>query len=317
MMLLRQVYLELYVNNDLDALRLIGITLEIRKGNTKMDELFTVVILSYKNSQYLEGCLNSILRQAYPNIEIIIADDCSREFDADKFKTFCEKNSRDNIKNVCIIQNETNLGTVKNVNKAIRYSNGAFFKLIGADDELADANSLVEAAKYLKSSLHGIITSDVIKCDSEMKTLGMYSNRLQKYLNEMTAKECFVRLCIHNDIVAGGVFFTKNFIDTYGYFDERYKLLEDWPMWLRVTRAGAKIIYCPFNAIKYRSNVGYGTSVNQIYMRDKKDVFANEIEDYKKEIGALNYLKAKLMFAFINSLTVRKAYGMIKRRGSN
>ena len=282
-----------------------------------MSGLFTVVVLSYNNSKYLEECLDSILMQSYPEIEIIIADDCSKEFDADKYKAYCEQNGRKNIKKVNIIRNETNLGTVKNVNNALRQANGIYFKLIGEDDELADENSLYEAARNLKASPYGIITSNVIKCDSEMKVIRLYPNRLQKDLNSMTARECYIRLCIHNDIIAGGVFFSKSFLETYGYFDERYKLLEDWPMWLRVAHAGAKIVYCPFNAIKYRSDVGFGTSINPIYMKDKREVFANEIEAYKNEIGTLNYLKAKLSFAFVNSTTVRKTYGLIKRRGRN
>ena len=282
-----------------------------------MSGLFTVVVLSYNNSKYLEECLDSILMQSYPEIEIIIADDCSKEFDADKYKAYCEQNGRKNIKKVNIIRNETNLGTVKNVNNALRQANGIYFKLIGADDELADENSLYEAARNLKASPYGIITSNVIKCDSEMKVIRLYPNRLQKDLNSMTARECYIRLCIHNDIIAGGVFFSKSFLETYGYFDERYKLLEDWPMWLRVAHAGAKIVYCPFNAIKYRSDVGFGTSINPIYMKDKREGFANEIEAYKNEIGTLNYLKAKLSFAFVNSTTVRKTYGLIKRRGRN
>lgn len=282
-----------------------------------MSGLFTVVVLSYNNSKYLEGCLDSILMQSYPEIEIIIADDCSKEFDADKYKAYCEQNGKKNIKNINIIRNETNLGTVKNVNNALRHANGVYFKLIGADDELADENSLSEAARNLKKSPDGIITGNVIKCDSEMKVIGLYPNRLQKDLNSMTARECYIRLCIHNDIIAGGVFFSNSFLEAYGYFDERYKLLEDWPMWLRITRAGAKFVYCPFNAIKYRADVGFGTSVNPVYMRDKRTVFENEIESYKNEIGAINFLKAKLSFAFVNSTTVRKTYGLIKRRGKD
>ena len=113
-----------------------------------MSGLFTVVVLSYNNSKYLEECLDSILMQSYPEIEIIIADDCSKEFDADKYKAYCEQNGRKNIKKVNIIRNETNLGTVKNVNNALRQANGIYFKLIGADDELADENSLYEAVWF-------------------------------------------------------------------------------------------------------------------------------------------------------------------------
>ena len=59
-----------------------------------MSGLFTVVVLSYNNSKYLEECLDSILMQSYPEIEIIIADDCSKEFDDDKYKAYCEQNGR-------------------------------------------------------------------------------------------------------------------------------------------------------------------------------------------------------------------------------
>lgn len=280
-----------------------------------MKEMFSVIVLSYNNSQYLKGCLDSIFKQTYPNIEIIVADDCSNSFDEEEFRNYCAQKKGDNIKRIIFLKNKVNLGTVKNINNAIRESRGSFFKLIGADDELAESGTLENAAECIKNSPYGIITSDVIKCDAEMKIIGMYSNRLQKRLNSITAKECFIRLCIHNDIVAGGVFFSKLFIEKNGYFDERYRLLEDWPMWLRITYNGIRFAYYPFNAIKYRSDVGFGTSINQVYMKDKKSVFINEIKTRKKNIGCINYLLAKISFKLINSIYVRKIYGIIKRRG--
>ena len=75
------------------------------EGNKPLSELFTVVVLSYNNSQYIEGCLDSVLLQTYPEIEIIIADDCSKEFDADRYKAYCEKNNKGNINNVIVIRN--------------------------------------------------------------------------------------------------------------------------------------------------------------------------------------------------------------------
>lgn len=281
-----------------------------------MSKIFTVIVLSYNNSQFIEGCLDSIFRQTYSDIEIIIADDCSTEFEINKYKSYCEQNNRGNIKNILVLKNAKNLGTVKNINNAIQHANGSFFKLIGADDELADHDTLNNAAKFLIDSPFGIITSDVIKCDPKMKEISLYPNRLQAHLNDMSSKECFKRLCIHNDIIAGGVFFSKHFFEIYGYFDERYRLLEDWPMWLRVTAVGGRIVYCPFNAIKYRSDVGLGTSMNPFYMQDKKEVFNHEIKTRRKYMGILNYYKAIVSFYLINSMFVRKIYGLIKRRGN-
>ena len=58
-----------------------------------MKEMFSVIVLSYNNSQYLKGCLDSIFKQTYPNIEIIVADDCSNSFDEEDKTFIIQKNS--------------------------------------------------------------------------------------------------------------------------------------------------------------------------------------------------------------------------------
>ena len=56
-----------------------------------MTELFSVIILVYNNSVYLTECIDSILMQTYPNIELIIADDHSLSFDEEYFKDYIQK----------------------------------------------------------------------------------------------------------------------------------------------------------------------------------------------------------------------------------
>lgn len=50
---------------------------------------------------------------------------------------------------------------------------------------------------------------------------------------------------MRNGIVAGGVFFNAEFFEKFGFFDERYRLLEDWPTWLRLAKKGIRIEYYP------------------------------------------------------------------------
>lgn len=280
-----------------------------------MPELFSVIVLIYNNSEYIEECLDSILIQDYPNIEIVVVDDGSETFDQKHIEDYIKKNERENIQSFIVYQNESNFGTVKSANGAIKKTTGTFIKLLAVDDALYDASSLTKAAKALRESPCGIITGDVMKCDENLKPIAKYRNHLPEALNHLEPIAVFRKLCVHNDIVAGGVFFSHKFFKNYGLFDESYRLMEDWPTWLKATQQGCRFVYSPFYAIRYRSNGGIGTSVNPIYMADKKHALKNIIIPAKQQIGISRYVKARLSFIIVNSPFVRKVYGLIFRKG--
>ncbi len=279
-----------------------------------MTELFSVIVLLYNNGEYLYECLESVLMQDYPAIEIVVVDDGSKLYDGNSIKMFLESNKRSNIKNLIVYQNEKNLGTVKSANGAMKKSSGEYLKLLAADDALYDENSLAFAAKALQQSQNGIVTGDVMKCDENLTPLSNYKKKLTKKLNKLEPLDVFRHLCVHNDIVAGGVFFSKRFISQYGYCDESYRLVEDWPMWLLATQKGCRFLYSPFLAIRYRSNGGIGTSVNPLYMEDKRRVLRSIIIPAKKQLGFLWYVRARVSFKVINSRFLRQIYGRIFRR---
>lgn len=278
-----------------------------------MADLFSVIVLLYNNSEYLRECLESVIIQDYPCVEIVVADDGSESFDRDGIISYLEANKRANLVSYTVYQNGKNLGTVKSANGAVRRAGGSFIKLLAADDALYDEHSLTNAAEALQHSQDGIITADVMKCDEMLRPAGKYRKDLHKALNKLEPSEVFRRLCVHNDIIAGGVFFSKEFFDRCGLFDESYRLLEDWPTWLKATQQGCRFLYSPFFAVRYRSNGGIGTSTNPVYMADKKRVFEMIIRPAKKEIGTFWYIKACLSFAVINSPLVRKMYGALLR----
>ena len=112
---------------------------------------------------------------------------------------------------------------------------------------------------------HLIITSRVMKCDGRLFPIKYFDNRFQEKLSQLTPFECYKELCIHNRIVAGGVFFSKRFFEKYGFFDENYKLLEDWPKWLSVTRQGCFIGYSKFTGcLLYTSSAFCGRGRSSI-----------------------------------------------------
>ena len=280
-----------------------------------MPELFSIIVLIYNNSEFVEECINSILIQDYSNIEIIVVDDGSKSFNQAVIENYINNNKKKNIHHFTVYQNEHNLGTVKSANGALKKAGGSFIKLLAADDALYDSHTLSSAAEALRQSPCGVITGDVMRCDENLKPISKYRNTLPQSLNNLEPIEVFKRLCVHNDIVAGGVFFSSSFFNKYGFFDESYRLLEDWPTWLTATKQGCRFLYSPFYAIRYRSNGGVGTSINPLYMADKKRVFAGIIKPSKKIIGLGWYAKARMSFMAINSSLVRKVYGIVFRKG--
>ena len=52
----------------------------------KKNELYTIIITNYNNSKYLKNAINSVLNQKYNNIELIITDDASTDFDLESIK---------------------------------------------------------------------------------------------------------------------------------------------------------------------------------------------------------------------------------------
>ena len=283
-------------------------------GNSSGDEVFSVIVLLYNNDEFIRENLDSILNQDYPAIEIIVVDDGSKEFDKSWIESYIRENKGDNIRNFIVYQNECNFGTVKSANGAIRKASGRYIKLLAGDDALYYCESLAHAAAALRVCPCGIITGNVMKCDKDLNPTGPYYKSLVPALNRLSPIDVFRRLCIHNDIVAGGVFFDVAFFKRYGMFDESYRLLEDWPTWMTATQKGCRIFYSSFFAIRYRMHNGIGTSTNPVYLADRKHLFLHMIVPARKQIGPICFLLATISFLIINSLLVRKIYGFLFRK---
>ena len=99
--------------------------------------LVSIVIPNYNYGRYLRRCLESAVNQTYPNIEIIIQDNCSTD---DSYDIICEyeKKSRDGIVKPYINagRNRRNVGSDRNATIAIGRSEGDYIVILSSDDAL-------------------------------------------------------------------------------------------------------------------------------------------------------------------------------------
>ena len=78
--------------------------------------LFSIGIVCYRNWEYLNDAIDSVLSQDYPRIQLIISDDGSDGFPIDRFRDYIESHRRDNLVEYLVRQSEQNEGTVRHLN---------------------------------------------------------------------------------------------------------------------------------------------------------------------------------------------------------
>jgi glycosyltransferase involved in cell wall biosynthesis len=91
--------------------------------------LISIALCTYNGEKYLEKQLDSLIEQSYRPIEIIAIDDRSSDRTLEILNSYARKHSF-----VKVIQNEENLGYVKNFEKAIQQCSGTYIAMSDQDD---------------------------------------------------------------------------------------------------------------------------------------------------------------------------------------
>jgi glycosyltransferase involved in cell wall biosynthesis len=89
--------------------------------------LVSVCVPAYNNGEFLAETLKSVLRQTYPDFEIIVTDDCSTDNTVSVVKQFSDSR-------IQFFTNEANLGIGRNWNKALSLASGKYLKVLCGDD---------------------------------------------------------------------------------------------------------------------------------------------------------------------------------------
>ncbi len=98
----------------------------------KSNELVSVIVPIYNVEKYLKKCLDSIIKQTYTNLEIILIDDGSSDRCGEICDIYAQKDSR-----ILVIHKE-NGGVSEARNKGIDRSIGRYIVFVDADDYIEE-----------------------------------------------------------------------------------------------------------------------------------------------------------------------------------
>lgn len=126
---------------------------------------FSIVIPVYNAGEYLERCLNSIVRQTFYDFEVLLIDDGSQDNSLDLCNRICSEDRRFQ----CIRQEHEGASAARN--KGIEYAQGEYIIFVDSDDKISE-KMLEELYKTISDgerldlcymSSHYTVTGEVCK----------------------------------------------------------------------------------------------------------------------------------------------------------
>ncbi|MDR3169343.1 MAG: glycosyltransferase [Candidatus Peribacteria bacterium] len=134
--------------------------------------LVSVLIPTYNGERYISEALLSVLQQTYPNIEIVVSDDASKDYTIDVVQTFQDK--EDIPHPIKLITNQTNQGIAKNMNRGLEECNGKYIAILDQDDYWIDNSKLTQQIEFLEENPeYGIVGTqrDILRANQRTSSL--------------------------------------------------------------------------------------------------------------------------------------------------
>jgi glycosyltransferase involved in cell wall biosynthesis len=213
--------------------------------------LVSIAAINYNNAQYIIDTLDSINGQTYPNIELIIVDDCSTDNSVELIKGWLKGCTRQ-YKFIC---HEENKGVCVACNTGLKNSTGKYFSAIGTDDSLI-REKIDKQVDLLEATGNevGALYSDAYLMDVNGAPLEGFFIQNHRQFSTNPSGNIYQTLLQGNYLPAMSLLIKRSVLEDIGVFDEGL-VYEDYDMWLRIARK-YEIIFSDFVSVKYRIRPG-------------------------------------------------------------
>lgn len=208
--------------------------------------LISVAIVTYNQKEFLRECIESCLSQDYPNIEIVVADDCST--DGTQEMLFDYKNLHPN--KFILKFSDENKGITVNANVAHFACSGKYIAWMGGDD-LMLPGKISRQVEYMENNPNCTI------CYHDLDVFDSASGRTNFYFSRhFKPREGRVDQCIKYGTFNGAssTMVRAERAPKEG-FDLRLPVASDWLYWVESLANGGTINYIEEVLGRYRRHV--------------------------------------------------------------
>lgn len=269
---------------------------------TPNEPVISFIVVTYNSAEFVLETLNSAKEQNYPNIELIITDDHSSDNTVEICRHWISENNT-HFKRTQIVTSEKNTGTSANLNRGLKASTGSWIKFIAGDD-------------YLYPDCFRVFIAEA-KSNPEIKFLfaNTAANGKEAEDKKVTAffamnnKAQYRELLKNSILPAPGAFICREVVEQLNGFDEKYKLLEDYPFFLKALKSGVRFFHINQPLVYYRvheTNISLQQKINLNYITDVKLFFKHfYLNELLKNRLFLHFLHYTLQYFLLELTTLR------------
>ena len=242
-------------------------------------ELVTIIVPVYNVEKYIYECVDSLIKQTYKNIEIILIDDGSK----DKSGTICDNYAASDARIKVIHKQNEGLGFARNT--GLKTAQGNFVTFIDSDDK-ADAdlvenlvNGIYEAngdtciGGFKRISANGVIGFEERYDKAVFEGKNVYNNLFARMLGSAPDKHDAIRMSVWNVMYSMDIARRHNI----EFPSERVFISEDIIWDSEYYKYAKKAIVIDSTAYNYRITPGSLTQKYKPDMLEKICVLYNEM----------------------------------------
>lgn len=266
----------------------------------------SIITLTYKNWHLLDKAIASVASQIINKnyeVEYLIVDDGTQDFDTEYVMSLLAGTCL----NYRVIINPENMGTVASFNHAIQQSTGDIILPLSADDEFYNSSVVNDIAdEFMRTGTYVITGLRVPFEGGQEKTPLPKKKDLKLFDNNQALLK---KLSVYENIISGSsTYYHRSVFNKVGLFDTAYRLLEDYPFYIKLLSYGLGITLLNKKVIRYGvSGVSSSVGVNPLIKKDYYHLYNNCLKHVKLNFFEKRYIvytrffskKQKLFFALL------------------
>jgi len=246
--------------------------------------------------KFLPGCLSTLLNTSYPNFEIIVVDNSSKDGSVDLIKRSFGSSPR-----LTVQQNERNFGFAEGNNIGARLANGKYIVFLNVDTEtdsewLTKLVEVMESDESIGAAQSKLLLFDHSTIDSTGDFIDSYGYGFQRGHGEEDRGQ-YNKTDEIFSARGAAMIVRKRILMKVGYFDPTFFMLcEDIDLSWRIRLTGHKVMFVP-QSVVYHAGSGirkaYQSSV-QSYYYNNRNILITLIKNYD--------LKGLMIYGTVNVL---------------